>query len=98
MTEGVKLKKKHVKSNKCKNCKRLKAAGFNAYYDCESLANSRKGQNEFVSTQMGKKMANDLKISKFMEISPLQHPQVPVIVYNYSVRIHRNDEELYFMY
>ena len=95
MKEGVTLKKKHVRSKPCKNCKRLKANGFNMYYLCESLDNSHKGQNEFVSTQMGKKMANDLKISKFMEISPLQHPQVPVIVCYYSVRIYRNLIENY---
>ena len=58
------------------------------YSLCESLDNSHRDQNEFVSTKMGKKMADDLKISKFMEISALKDQQVPVIIKNYNVRIH----------
>lgn len=59
------------------------------YSHCESLDNNHRDQNEFVSTKMGTKMANDLKISKFMEISALKDQQVPVIIKNYTVRIHR---------
>ena len=79
MKEDTKLKKKHVRSNKCKNCKRLKADGFNTYCN---LDKSHRVQNELVSTKMGKKMADDLKISKFMEISALRDQQVSVMIKN----------------
>ena len=90
--EDVKLKKKYSRNNKCKNCERLKKHGFNTY--CESLDNSYRGQNEFVSTKTGKKMADELKISKFMEISALRDRQVSVMINNYNFRIYREQSRL----
>ena len=57
---------------------------FNTYCN---LDKSRRVQNELVSTKTGKKMANDLKISKFLEISALRDQQVSVMIKNYTFRV-----------